>query len=169
MQPKALSSHSPAGAEPAGQPGLRANGQSPRPIRLLVVDSNRLVCQALATRLGVFTDLEVAGTAASIDEALALAPTLRPDVVLLDLKDRAVRRIGRGPSFELRPDHVGRLFEALAGHRAGIIVLTSYADEVDREAALRAGASRYLLKYIDSARLVREIEAVAAEAAGRPT
>ena len=55
--------------------------------------------------------------------------------------------------------------EALAGHPAGIIVLTSYADDDEREAAMHAGARRYLLKQIDSARLLNEIEAVANEVA----
>ena len=42
-------------------------------------------------------------------------------------------------------------------------MLTSYAEDDEREAALAAGASRYLLKHIDTARLLSEIEAVAAE------
>jgi DNA-binding NarL/FixJ family response regulator len=54
----------------------------------------------------------------------------------------------------------------LANRPVGIIVLTSYSDSDERESALQAGARRYLLKNIDTARLLIEIEAVAGEVRG---
>jgi DNA-binding response OmpR family regulator len=57
--------------------------------------------------------------------------------------------------------------KALTGHPVGIIVLTSYADDDEHQAALEAGAKRYLLKHIDSASLTAEIEAVRDEVVTR--
>jgi DNA-binding NarL/FixJ family response regulator len=96
----------------------------------------------------------VVATANSFRKGIELTIELRPDVVLLELK---------GGSHKTLRDPIGDMREALAGHPAGIIVLTSYADDVEREAALQAGANRYLLKRIDSLSLLREIEAVAGE------
>jgi DNA-binding NarL/FixJ family response regulator len=95
----------------------------------------------------------VVATAGDFDQGLVSARATKPDVILLELK-------GSG-SLDSNP--VGEMNEALAGHPAGIIVLTSYAEDDERKAALDAGARRYLLKHIDSARLLAEIEAVAGE------
>ncbi len=55
-------------------------------IRVLVADDQRVVREGLATLLGLLAGVEVVGTAADGDEALALAIRLRPDVVLMDLR-----------------------------------------------------------------------------------
>jgi DNA-binding NarL/FixJ family response regulator len=93
-------------------------------------------------------------SAASFAEGLEQVDRYRPDVILLELA---------GTRDRLNP--VGEMHRALAGHPAGIIVLTSYADDDEREAALQAGARRFLLKRIESAQLLREIESVAGEVA----
>ena len=111
------------------------------------------VRQALAARLNSFPQIEVLATPESLPQALKQAQGLKPDVVLLELK-------GSSSNW---PNPVGEMNKALADHPAGIIVLTSYADDDERESAQAAGARRYLLKQIDSARLISEIEAVAAE------
>ena len=87
-------------------------------------------------------------------KALEAAREFLPDVILLELT---------GARDRVNP--VGEMHVALAEHPAGIIVLTSYADDDEREAALKAGAHRFLLKQIDSARLLNEIESVASEVA----
>ena len=122
-------------------------------IKVLIVDEYVVVRQALAARLGSFPHIDVLDTAIDIREGIDKARTLSPDVILLELK---------GPS-TLLINPVREMHDALAGHPAGIIVLTSYAEDDEREAALAAGASRYLLKHIDTARLLSEIEAVVAE------
>lgn len=124
-------------------------------IKVLIVDEYLAVRQALAARLRAFPHLEVVATEGDFDQGLKSAHTLQPDVVLLEIK-------GSG---KLESNPVGAMNKALAGHPAGIIVLTSYADVDERKAALDAGARRYLLKHIDSARLLAEIEAVAGEVA----
>jgi DNA-binding NarL/FixJ family response regulator len=103
-------------------------------IRVLVADDQRVVREGLATLLGLLAGVEVVGTAADGDEALALAIRLRPDVVLMDLRMphcdgvEATRR--------------------LRDHDAGInvLVLTTYADDRSVIDALRAGARGYLTK-----------------------
>lgn len=89
----------------------------------------------------------------SLDDALAHARELHPDVFLLGL--RSTRR----QSIYV----LGHIVQQLAQLGVGVIALTSYVDVVERDQLLQAGARRYLLKNIDSRRLVAEIEAVAAE------
>ncbi len=129
-------------------------GRPMKEIQVLIVDEHLAVRRALAARLNSFPQISVAATANSFRKGIELTIALRPDVVLLELK---------GGSCTTWRDPVGEMREALAGRPAGIIVLTSYADDIEREAALQAGANRYLLKRIDSLSLLREIEAVAVE------
>lgn len=131
-----------------GKPGPIMNR-----IKVLIVEDHPAVRQALVARLNSFPQIDVLDAPVGLSQALKQAESLKPDVVLLELKG----------SSGVWPDPVGEMNKALSGHPAGIIVLTSYADDDEREAAQAAGARRYLLKQIDSARLLSEIEAVAAE------
>lgn len=124
-------------------------------IRVLIVDEHFAVRQALAARLKSIPEIEVVATACGFDEGLTYARSQHPDVVLLELK-------GVG---DQRPQPVAEMRDALSGHPGGIIILTSYADGIERENALQSGANRYLLKQIDTALLVAEIETVAREVA----
>jgi DNA-binding NarL/FixJ family response regulator len=132
--------------------GSTGSGKPMKPINVLIVEEHLAVRRALAARLDSFSHINVVATAASFAEGLELVDQFRPDVILLELK---------GTRGLLNP--VGEMSQAIAGYPAGIIVLTSYADDDEREAALQAGANRFLLKQIDSARLLHEIEAVASE------
>jgi two-component system NarL family response regulator len=136
-------------------PSTAGSGLPMKIIKVLIVDEHLAVRQALAARLRAFSQLEVVATAQDFQEGLECARTTHPDVILLELKGTS----------SLQPNPVGEMNVALANHPAGIIVLTSYADDDEREAALKAGARRYLLKHIDSTRLLNEIEAVASEVA----
>jgi two-component system, NarL family, response regulator len=124
-------------------------------IRVLIVDEHFAVRQALAARLKSIPEIEVVATACSFDEGLTYARSQRPDIVLLEVKGVGARW----------PEPVAEMRQALADHSSGIIVLTSYADGIERENALQSGAHRYLLKQIDTALLVAEIETVAREVA----
>ena len=132
--------------------GSTGSGKPMDQIKVLIVEEHFAVRRALAARLNSFSHIEVVATACNFSEGLEQVGRCQPDVILLELK---------GTRDLLNP--VGEMNRALAGHPAGIIVLTSYADDGEREAALQAGARRYLLKQIDSARLLSEIEAVANE------
>ena len=59
----------------------------------LAADDQRVVREGLAMLLGLLPDVEVVGTAADGEEALALAGELRPDVILMDLR---MPKDGRG-------------------------------------------------------------------------
>jgi DNA-binding NarL/FixJ family response regulator len=103
-------------------------------IRVLAVDDQRVVREGLAMLLGLLPDIEVVGTAADGEEALALAGELRPDVVLMDL--RMPRVDGVEATRRLRASHP----------EIKVVVLTTYADDRSVIDALRAGALGYLTK-----------------------
>jgi DNA-binding NarL/FixJ family response regulator len=103
-------------------------------IRVLAVDDQRVVREGLAMLLGLLPDVEVAGTAANGEEALALADELRPDVILMDL--RMPRLDGVEATRRLRASHP----------EIKVVVLTTYADDRSVIDALRAGALGYLTK-----------------------
>ena len=123
-------------------------------IRVLIIDEHPAVCRALMVRLGAVASIEVVGSASTYEEGLVGVRVFQPDVILLELK-------GSGDN-EIQPRTA--ISGLLAKGPAGVIVLTSYLDEGERQGALEAGARRYLLKEIDTIHLVEEIEAVASEA-----
>jgi DNA-binding NarL/FixJ family response regulator len=103
-------------------------------IRVLAADDQRVVREGLAMLLGLLPDVEVVGTAANGEEALALADELRPDVILMDL--RMPRVDGVEATRRLRASHP----------EIKVVVLTTYADDRSVIDALRAGALGYLTK-----------------------
>lgn len=129
-------------------------GKPMKQIKVLIVDEHLAVRRALAARLESYSHICVVASAASFAEGLEQVDRHRPDVILLEITGTRDRL-----------DPVGEMTKALGGHPAGIIILTSYAADDEREAALQSGAHRFLLKQIDSARLLREIETVAGEVA----
>jgi len=120
------------------------------PIRVVVADDQRVVREGLGTLLGLISGIEVVGTAADGNEALALAIKLRPDVVLMDL------RMPRCDGIEAT--------RRLREHDAGIkvLVLTTYADDRSVIDALRAGARGYLTKDAGAMEIRRALEQVTA-------
>jgi DNA-binding NarL/FixJ family response regulator len=119
------------------------------PVRVLVVDDQALFREALATLLDVRSDVEVVGEAADGDEALRRAAQLRPDVVLMDLRMPVLN--GIAATRRLRVEQP----------EARVIALTTFDEDDEVFAALRAGAVGYLLKDVSSERLVEAILAAA--------
>ncbi len=126
-------------------------------IRVLIVDNHPVVREALAARLSSSPNIEVLATAPDVQESLCHATDITTDVILLD------GRLVRGAD---RANVYGQMIRQLGTDQTAIIVLSTYADDKEREAVLRAGAKRYLLKDLDSAGLIAEIEAVASEQSG---
>ena len=118
-------------------------------VRVLLVDDQALFREALATLLDVRTDIAVVGEAGNGDEALRAAAELRPDVVLMDLRMPVLD--GIAATRRLRVEQPG----------VRVIALTTFDEDDEVFAALRAGALGYLLKDVSSARLVEAILAAA--------
>lgn len=118
--------------------------------RVLVVDDQALIRDGLATMLGLVPGLEVVGTAADGEAALAAVAGRHPDVVLMDL--RMPRLDGVEATRRIRASHPA----------TQVIVLTTYADDESIVGALQAGARGYLTKDAGVEEIRRAIEAVAA-------
>jgi DNA-binding NarL/FixJ family response regulator len=118
-------------------------------IRVLLADDQRVVREGLGTLLGLLDGIELVGTAADGEEAVALAAQFDPDVVLMDL------RMPRMDGIEA----IRRLAER--GDRPRAIALTTYADDASVLGALRAGARGYLTKDAGAEQIRAAVEAVA--------
>ncbi|MBC6459570.1 response regulator [Actinomadura sp. HBU206391] len=117
-------------------------------IRVLIADDHPVVRQGLRTFLGVQEDIEVVGEAVDGADAVTLAESLDPDVVLLDLNMPGVG--GQAALSELRA----------RGVTARVLVLTSMSERGHVLPAVRAGAAGYLYKDVDPHALVQAIRAV---------
>ena len=120
-------------------------------IRVLLADDQALVRAGFRVLIESAPDIEAAGEAGNGEQALALARSERPDVVLMDIRMPVLDGIEATRRIAADPD--------LAGCR--VLVLTTFeADEYVFE-ALRAGASGFLLKDVEPADLLRAIRVVA--------
>jgi DNA-binding NarL/FixJ family response regulator len=120
-------------------------------IRVLVVDDHPLVRRGVALLLRGEPGMEIVGEEADGPAAVAAVDRLAPDVVLMDARmpggdgvDATRRIVGRGG--------------------AAVLMLTTYHADDEVQAALRAGASGYVLKDAAPDELVRAVRAVAAGA-----
>lgn len=104
-------------------------------IRVLVVDDHAIVRAGLTQLLGTAEDLELVGEAVDGEQAVAMAASLRPDVVLMDLSMPGVDGV----------QATGRILACDPG--AHVLVLTSFSDQSRIVDALQAGAEGYLLKH----------------------
>jgi DNA-binding NarL/FixJ family response regulator len=121
-----------------------ASGQ---PLRVMLVDDHALVRSAIRQAITA-DDIEVVGEAASAEEAMQLAPTLRPDVLLLDIDLPGLS--GIQVVRELAP----RLPETK------IVMLTVSSDQRDLLEAVRHGASGYLTKDLSPQALQRAVRGI---------
>jgi DNA-binding NarL/FixJ family response regulator len=119
-------------------------------IRVLVVDDQPLVRSGFRMVLEERPDLELAGEASDGAQAVELARELDPDVILMDV---------RMPNLD-GVEATRQLVDS--GTRARILVLTTFDLDEYVYAAIRAGASGFLLKDVEPAELVDAIRVVAA-------
>ncbi len=118
-------------------------------VRVLIADDQDLVRQGLETIVSAHPDLKVVATAGTGREAIHLAAELRPDVVLMDIRMPEMDGLEATRLLLARPEVSSR-----------VIVLTTFDADEYVLAALRAGASGFLLKDVPRRRLVEAIHAV---------
>lgn len=119
-------------------------------IRIGIVEDNRGVRSLWGELIATEPDLEIVGSFASGEDALAQFPSLEPDVVLMDICLPGMSGI----------ECTARLKMVLPGTQ--ILVVTVYTDNEHLFDALKAGASGYLLKCTDPEELVASIREVVA-------
>jgi DNA-binding NarL/FixJ family response regulator len=119
-------------------------------LSVLLVDDHPVVRSGLRALLATVPDVEVVGEAADGAAAVELARDCRPDVVLMDLGLPVLDGIAA----------TRQIVEIVPG--TAVLVLTMHEDPDTVGAALRAGASGYLLKGVDQATLLDALHVVAA-------
>jgi len=119
------------------------------PIKILLVDDQSLFREGLRTLLSVHSDFEVVGEAGNGEEAIRLARSLLPSVVLMDLQMPVLDGVAA----------TRRLQEEQPNSR--VIVLTTFDDDEMVFDGLRAGAVGYLLKDAPSEKLAEAVRVAA--------
>jgi DNA-binding NarL/FixJ family response regulator len=120
------------------------------PIRIVVADDHPIVRAGIVGLLETAPGIEVVGEAADGAEAVALAASEHPDLVLMDLRMPGVDGASATASI------------VASGGGTRVLVLTTYETDDHILAAIEAGASGYLLKAAPQAEILAGIHAVAA-------
>ncbi|MEU6256385.1 response regulator transcription factor [Streptomyces sp. NPDC047043] len=119
-------------------------------VRVLLVDDQELIRTALSMVMADIADVEVAGEAASGEEAVRLTAELAPDVVVMDIRMPGMDGIEA-------TRHITR-----AEPEAKVVVLTTFDDDAYVYGALRAGASGFLVKDMALDDIIAAVRVVAA-------
>jgi two-component system response regulator DevR len=121
-----------------------------KPVRVMVVDDYQLVRDGLRTVIGRQPDLVVVGEAGTAEEAVRVADSSRPDVVIMDVR--------LGPASGIEATREIRSRRPLTR----VLMLTSFPDDEALYASVMAGASGFVLKQIKLNALIDAIRDVAA-------
>lgn len=119
------------------------------PIQILIADDHTLFRDGLRALFGSLQETAVVGEASSGQEAISLAESLQPDVVLMDIQMPDINGIDATRQIVKTSPHIG------------VIMLTMFEDDNSVFSAMRAGARGYVLKGAEQAELWRTISAVA--------
>lgn len=123
--------------------------QALAPIRVLIVDDDPLVRSALSLMLGGQPDIDIVGEAGDGREGVRLAGTLRPEVVLMDIRMPELNGLEATELLHSQPDP------------PRVIVLTTFDADDYVTGALAAGADGFLLKDTPPAQILSAIRTVA--------
>lgn len=118
-------------------------------IRLLIVDDHEMVREGLKAILVAEADFQIAGEAASAEQALELIERQSPDIALVDI------RLPGTNGIELCRQASERF------PQTAIVILTTFTDESLVAQCIQAGARGFLVKDIERLDLKRSIRAVA--------
>jgi DNA-binding NarL/FixJ family response regulator len=124
---------------------LEAATNLPNTIRVLIADDHRLFAQALEAILAADERIEIAGHARDGKEAVALAASLDPDVILMDIAMPAMD--GFQATRIIRNDNP----------TACVLMLTGSNSRTDVDRARKAGAAGYVTKDRIAAELIDAI------------
>jgi DNA-binding NarL/FixJ family response regulator len=117
-------------------------------LSILIADDHRLFRDGLRTLLRSMPDAELVGEVGDGEEAVRMAASLQPDVVVMDIRMPAVDGI----------EATRRILRECPNAR--VLMVTMLEDDGSVFAAMRAGARGYVLKGADHAEMVRAIRAV---------
>jgi len=117
-------------------------------LKVLIVDDDALIRDGLKILLELEPDFEVAGTAANGQEAFALCQTLKPDIVLMDVRMPVMDGV-------LGTKLIKQHYESVK-----VVILTTFKDDAYIKAAVKAGAEGYILKNQPSDSIIESLRAV---------
>ncbi len=117
-------------------------------IRLLLADDQSLVREGLSSLLNARANLEVVGQAENGRQAIELVRSLRPDVVLMDVRMPVMDGVAATKALQAEFPEIK------------VLILTTFADDDYLDRALRYGARGYLLKDAPAGELAAAIQAV---------
>jgi two-component system, NarL family, response regulator LiaR len=117
-------------------------------IRVLIADDHPIVRRGLNITINAQEDMEIIGEASNGEEAVARIAELRPDVIIMDLKMPGKDGLAA----------IKETTEMMPG--AQILVLTSFSDDDNVFAAIKAGAVGFLLKDSPPDQLLEAVRAV---------
>ena len=118
-------------------------------LRVLLVDDHEVVRLGIRALLNQSENFEVVGEASNAKESIELTAEILPDIVLMDIRLPGMSGIEACEEITQKNKDIK------------VVMLTSYAEDEMLFAAIRAGASGYLLKQISSEDLIRSLNSVA--------
>ncbi len=119
-------------------------------IRVVLADDHPIVIDGLAALLASVPEIDVVGVASNGRAAVTAAVTLRPDVLVMDIGMPELGGIAATAEI------------ARAAPEVAVLILTMFDDDDSVFAAMRAGASGYLLKGAQQDEIIRAIQSAAA-------
>ena len=118
-------------------------------LRVLLVDDHEVVRLGIRALLNQSENFEVVGEASNAKESIEMTAEILPDIVLMDIRLPGMSGIEACEEITQKNKDIK------------VVMLTSYAEDEMLFAAIRAGASGYLLKQISSEDLIRSLNSVA--------
>jgi DNA-binding NarL/FixJ family response regulator len=117
-------------------------------LRVLIADDHPIFRHGIRTLLDTTPDLTAVGEAQNGEEAIGLAASLQPDLILMDLQMPGLNGV----------EAARRILEASPSIR--ILMVTMFEDDASVFTAMRAGARGYILKDAEKSEMLRAIRAV---------